>query len=245
MHPVTETALRIVVEFLKHEELDAEFTETGARLGIDEATVHVETLRREEAQHPAQPGDVAQTVSLRISVQMDTGGGQYFGDVVKGIGETLKDALAMAVSVWVEGDLPTILPLLGGPASKEVQVIARGHDWHAAPWTVFLGSYQLGGEHTNELAGHLRSHPPFLALREILQAELAETSIHWLTITGYGEGPGRAFEKLECQLDGKPFPAGDEAIRSLEWPQFKGPRFIRQFVAIIPDHAVEVAEKSA
>lgn len=240
MHPVTETALRIIVEFLKHEDIEAEFTEAGARLGIDDATAHVETLKHEETVHPAVPGELVITVSLRISVQMESGGGRYFGDVVNGIGETLKDALAMAVSIWVEGDLPTILPLLGGPLSKDVQVIAKGHDWHTEPWTIFLGSYQLGGEHTHELADHLRSHPPFLALCDLLKSELPENSIHWLTLSGYREGRGPAFGKVDCQLDGKPFPAGDDALLNLDWPELKGPRFIRQFAAILPDSAVEV-----
>lgn len=242
MHPVTETALRIVVEFLKHENIDAEFTESGARLGIDDVTVHAETLKHEETVHPAVPGELVITVSLRISVQIESGAGRYFGDIVNGIGETLKDALAMAVSTWVEGDLPTILPLLGEPLSKSVQVIAKGHDWHNEPWTVFLGSYQLGGDHSNELAAHLRSHPPFLALCDIIKSDLPEDSIHWLTLSGYREGPGPAFGKLECHLDGEPFPAGDKALLNLDWPELQGPRFIRQFVAILPDSAVDAAQ---
>lgn len=241
VHPVTETALRIIVELLKHKGIDAEFTESGVRLGIDDVRAHVETLKREESIHPAAPGEPVQTVSLRISVQLDSGDSRYFDDVVNGIGETLKDALAMAVSICVEGDLPTILPLLGGPVSKDVQVIANGHEWHTAPWTYFLGSYQLGGDHTNELAAHLSVHPPFLALCDILQTELAENAIHWLTVSGFRDGPGRAFEKLECQLDGKHFAAGDEALLSLDWPELQTPRFIRQFVVIVPDQAVEVA----
>lgn len=245
MHPVTETALRIIVEFLKREGVDAEFTESGARLGIGETTAHVETLKREETLHPAAPGELVQTVSLRISVQLDSGAGRYFGNVVYGIGETLKDALTMAVSTWVEGDLPTILPLVGGPVSKDVQVIASGHDWHTAPWTFFLGTYQLGSAHANQLAGHLSVHPPFLALRDILKNELAENSIHWLTLSGFRDEPGPAFEKLDCHLDGEPFAAGDEALLSLEWPELQGPRFIRQFVAIVPDHAVELAPGAA
>ena len=57
MNPFTETALRIVVEFLKHEGLDAEFTDAGARLGIEDAVVEIETLHDEESEHPDLPGE--------------------------------------------------------------------------------------------------------------------------------------------------------------------------------------------
>jgi hypothetical protein len=72
VHSVTETALRIIVEFLKREGVDAEFTESGARLGIGETTAHVETLKREEALHPAAPGELVQTGGARVQISIPT-----------------------------------------------------------------------------------------------------------------------------------------------------------------------------
>jgi hypothetical protein len=72
VHSVTETALRIIVEFLKREGVDAEFTESGARLGIGETTVHPpflalrDILKNELAEEVGKPvGRESKSVSRR------------------------------------------------------------------------------------------------------------------------------------------------------------------------------------
>ncbi len=240
MSPFTETALRIVAEFLKHEGLDAEFTEAGTRLGIGDSLVEIETLHDEESEHPDAPGELIRTVSLAISVRLEPDSRPVFGNPVNGLGETLKDALAMAASIWVEGDLPTILPLVGGRVGKGTQVVAEGHEWRVDPWVVFLGGYQLGGAHVGELTECVRENPPFLKLRDLFQHSLTTDTIHWLTLSGFRSEPGPAFGRLDCWLDGQEWPEGADALQDMEWPELAGPRFIRQFLALVPDEAIEV-----
>ena len=245
MNAFTETALRIVVEFLKHEGLDADFTEEGVRLGIDEAMVDVETLHDEETEHPELPGEILRTVSVRFSVRVSPESPPAFGNPINGLGETLKDALAMAASIWVEGDLPTIRPLMGAPVGRGTQVVAEGHDWEIPPWAVFLGSYQIGGSGVEELTDFVRDNPPFLALRGLIRDDLKQDAIHWITISGFQADSGPAFGRLDCWLDGEPWSDGSDALQDVDWPRLQGPRFIRQFLALVPDSAIEIKPAQA
>jgi len=239
LNAFTETALRIVVEFLKHEGLGAVFSEDGVRMGIDESLLEVETLADEETEHPEMPGEPLRTVSLRFSVRMTPDSPPAFGNPINGLGETLKDALAMAASIWVEGDLPTIRPLLGEPVGRGAQVVGEGHDWRIEPWVIFLGSYQFGGPHVERLTGFVREQPPFLALRDLIREKLEVDAIHWITLSGYRADSGPAFGRLDCWLDGEHWEDGAEALQGVDWPQLTGPRFIRQFLALVPECAIE------
>jgi len=239
LNAFTETALRILVEFLKHEGLDARFTDKGARLGIEEALVDIETLHDEESEHPDLPGELIRTVSLRYSVRMTPDSPPAFGNPINGLGETLKDALAMAASIWVEGDLPTIRPLIGGQVGPGTQVVAEGHDWRIPPWVVFLGAYQFGGPSVEPLTDFVREHPPFLALRSLIDHDLERDAIHWITISGFRAEPGPAFGRLDCWLDGEPWSNGADALQDVDWPELQTPRFIRQFLALVPESAIE------
>lgn len=244
LNAFTETALRIAVEFLKHEGLDAEFTEAGARLGVDEAVLEIETLHDEESEHPELPGELLRTVSLRFLVRTGPGAPPAFGNPINGLGETLKDSLAMAASIWVEGDLPTIRALFSGEVGRGTQVVASGHDWQVEPWAIFLGAYQFGGSHIDELTEFVRETPPFLALRDLLENDLEPDGVHWITISGFRSDAGRAFAKLDCWLDGETWEAGAEALLGVPWPELSGGRFMRQFLALVPASAVEVVSDS-
>lgn len=240
LNPFTETALRIVVEFLKHEGLDAELTEEGARLGIEDALVEIETLHDEESEHPDLPGELLRTVSLRFSVRTGPEAPPAFGNPINGLGETLKDALAMAASIWVEGDLPTIRALIGGEVGRGTQVVAAGHEWRVEPWAVFLGAYQFGGANIDTLTEFVRETPPFLALRDLFGNALERETVHWITISGFRSDAGPAFSKLDCWLDGEVWSEGAETMLNVDWPDVNGGRYIRQFLALVPESAIEV-----
>ncbi|MGL6094437.1 MAG: DUF6348 family protein [Fimbriiglobus sp.] len=238
--------LEAVAEHLRRDGLPAAVVGGRVRLGVADAEL---VVLSEQVQSSADGG--MHVVSVRVGVRLGPGRPPLFEDMVSGFGPTRRHAAVAAfVQLWLHGDLVPCLPVLGGPAFADLNVIPPEDPQGCPPWTVYTTSYQCAStEPDAEMFGRaVHDSPPFVALREIFARDLDLTRPHWVKLFRQrSDGPE---DFVDCRIDEQDHPAGTEAIANWPWPAVGDDCSFRFFGVLVPtgmDHptALRLLEEAA
>src|SRR5262249_22795712 len=143
-------------------------------------------------------------------------------------------AVRTLMEVWLHGDLPAILPLLGGPTLPDVEVFRKGDTVYCPPWVIYSGPYQLTGPSCEQLAEALMERPPLLLLREILGQQVDTNRPHWLKLYHCRDSES-GFDQGDCLLDYRQLEMGKKLLAEWPWPAVTGRHSFRQFLVLLPE----------
>lgn len=228
----TAVALGALVDHWKRDGLDARLGDDLAYLGIDDLAVSVEVLRLDS--HPdetTQTGIVSSALTV-FSLFPARGRDWRVQDVSTGFGPTQEHALVDATQSWLHRVPPPLLSALGHDAfHDEVGVCDEADEYGMPGRLVYAGHYQIRGSPPKEAGDVLVQHPPFLAIRDLLQEHLAPDQIHWVKLFYSTMGDTG---QTDCFVDNANWRPGVDALLSWGAIWRSDPFFLWQFLVLVP-----------
>lgn len=229
MDPDIKLGLEAVVEHLRQDGFDARLGDDCAYLGVGDAALVILWSQIQSA-----ASGLLHSAAFQVALRLRVDRPPLFEDVVTHIGQTREQAITYALlQVWMHGDLPPILPLLGGPMPPDVTVITPGDELYCPPWVIYSGPYQVSGQDRDGISQAVIERPPLLAIRDILATEVEPTALHWLKLFRSREDDDS--DHVDCLLDGMSLPAGHRALAEWDWPPLAGRNSFRQFFVLLPE----------
>ncbi|HEY9616868.1 MAG TPA: DUF6348 family protein, partial [Microcoleaceae cyanobacterium] len=223
-----EAGLRAVVGHLRLDGFNARIGEDCAYLGIGEIALVITW-----SQFQPSPSGSAYSAALEVALRVGKDA-LLFQDVVANPGMSKEEAVSNALlNVWLHGDLPPILPLIGGPLLPNVQVLRKGDTLYCSPWVIYSGPCQYGGSQCEDFMRFIQEQPPLLTIRELLAREVDPKQFHWIKL--FRSRSIHGFDEADFLLDGEPFELGASALMNWDWLGMYKRYSFRQFMVLLPE----------
>lgn len=224
-----KAGLQAVVEHLHQQGLGARMGAECAYLGVGQAALLIPWCQFQSA-----PSGDLHSANIQVALRLGEGRPLLFEDMVAQVGRSREEAATSALlQVWLHGDLPPILALIGGPRLPELEVFDRGNELSCPPWIIYAGPHQLSGPHREQFAQTLVERPPLLMLRELLGRHVDPTRPHWLKLFRCRDEES-GLDQADCLLDFRQLEHGRRLLGEWPWPSVNGRHLFRQFLVLLP-----------
>ena len=225
-----QAGLAAVVEHQRREGFDARLGPDCAYLGIGQAALVIPW-----SQLQSRPAGTLHSAVLQVALRIKDEGPLLFHDVITHLAASREEAVMRALlQVWLHGDLPPILPLIGGPKLDDVEVFGKDSEFYCPPWIIYSGPYQMSGRQGEKFVEALRKSPPLFRVREMLAHDLKPGRMHWMKLFRCRDEETGS-DQADCLVDGELSKAGAQRLMEWEWPAVGGRHLFRQFLVLLPE----------